>query len=451
MRSPRGVDSSTEEGISPVVGAILMVAITIVLAAAIFLSMSGFMSSPEFSGAGVTVESTTPGEVTVQLVDRGTADRVIVRCGDTQEFQLDSIGSTVDIVGPACEQLTVLGVTGDREQVIQRPKISVSPPTPPVLDSESGVSADIIVAKDGSGDVTNLGDAIEVADDGETVLLKNVGDGRYDGSVTVYNAITITAEPGVVLTVPLTETLDIRGSGVTLESLAVEGETGGWGAPAITVTEEATITNVGISSNEGPGIEVSDATGPVILETVTLTNTKGVGISDSMDVRVEDVSIAGAGTALSVSNSTAKVTESSLEGDFIGVVSSEDNDLVIEHSYLAGGNRSTYITATHTGTTTVSDSVLETDSDEVLKVGFYSTFSSSWEAAEGTVTVRDSEFVSNGVPVANVSFEGDTVDLRENWWGSTAGPQSGDIVGPDSDVVDTDVWCTNVSCTSKSS
>lgn len=428
-----------------------MISITVALSAVILVSVIGFSANtPEFAGAAVDVESTTPGVVSIQLVDSGAADRILVFCGDGVPMEFTSIGEQKELVGPTCDELIVVAEKGTTEQLIQRIELDVAAPAPPLLVPEAGGGADIVIAKDGSGDALTLVEGLAQAQPGDTVRLKNAGDARYEGSASITTPITLTADPGVVLTVPLNETLRVSVAGATIDGVAFEGETGGWGTAVVTVQDGATLTNVGISTNDGPGLNVESPSGTVTLESVSVTSTRGVTIYDSADVDISSLSVTYADTALSVTDSTVTLSASTLDGTYIGVVSSGTNDLLLTDASITGGNRSLYLTASHDGTTTVTDSTLEAVDDEVIRLGFYSTFYGSWQRAGGSLTVDQTEFVDNGVPVATVAFNGSSVDLTDNWWGQPTGPTGGDITGPDTGTVGTSPWCTDHSCTTTS-
>jgi hypothetical protein len=235
---------------------------------------------------------------------------------------------------------------------------------------------------------------------------------------------------------------------VQLDGVAVEGEVGGVGDAVITVTEEATLRNVGISLNDGPGLNIETPTGTVTLDSVSVSGTRGVTVYNSPDVRASDLSVTHSETAFSVTDSTVDVSQSSLSGEYIGVVSAGDNTLVVDDSTVFGGNRSVYLTATHSGTTVITNSSLSATNDEVIKLGFYSTFYGTWQNASGRLLVSDSDISSSGIPAATVAYDGTDVDLANNWWGQETGPDPGTVTGPDASEVTVSPWCTNSSCSS---
>ena len=93
--------------ISPVVGVILLVAVTVVLSSTVGFFVFELAESPSSGSAqaGVSVTETANGEAQIQVVDGGNADSVIVRYEDGTETQL-GVGESVTI--PDSETATVL-------------------------------------------------------------------------------------------------------------------------------------------------------------------------------------------------------------------------------------------------------------------------------------------------------------------------------------------------------
>lgn len=105
-------------GVSPVVGVILMVAITVILAAilgAFVLDLGD--NTPSFSSAGVSVEVTEGGDHIASVQTMGSAEEIRVTCGD-ESMTFTSVGQS-DFIRGDCTQVTVIGVADGDEQVIQ--------------------------------------------------------------------------------------------------------------------------------------------------------------------------------------------------------------------------------------------------------------------------------------------------------------------------------------------
>jgi len=87
----------SERAVSPVIGVILMVAITVILAAVIGTFVLGLGDSIGNSvTAGITVEGEDTDEATVTLANKGTADNVRVSINNENET-LSNVGDTVSI------------------------------------------------------------------------------------------------------------------------------------------------------------------------------------------------------------------------------------------------------------------------------------------------------------------------------------------------------------------
>lgn len=100
-----------DRGVSPVIGVILMVAITVILAAVIGTFVLGLGDSLGGSAtAGVSVDGDT-----VTLTDMGTADSVVVEDSNgTNIGNLSSVGNTVDISGESRPVQIIAIADGER-------------------------------------------------------------------------------------------------------------------------------------------------------------------------------------------------------------------------------------------------------------------------------------------------------------------------------------------------
>jgi flagellin-like protein len=110
-----------DSGVSPVVGVILMVAVTVILAAVIGTFVLDLGDNVNQNAqAGVTFED-DGSTITVQLNSYQNADAIYVQENDTY-FTSDGtqgepeVGETVDVSGSTA---TVIGVNNDTETVIQ--------------------------------------------------------------------------------------------------------------------------------------------------------------------------------------------------------------------------------------------------------------------------------------------------------------------------------------------
>ncbi|TKX61481.1 type IV pilin [Halorubrum sp. GN12_10-3_MGM] len=89
----------SERAVSPVIGVILMVAITVILAAVIGTFVLGLGDQlGQNANAGVSIDEPNSSYVTVTLVSQGNVDRVIVNATDsTGTSSLEGVGETVTV------------------------------------------------------------------------------------------------------------------------------------------------------------------------------------------------------------------------------------------------------------------------------------------------------------------------------------------------------------------
>jgi flagellin-like protein len=121
--------SKTDRGVSPVVGVILMVAITVILAAVIGTFVldlgSNVQQNPQ---AGVTF-SQSGSDLTVQVISMENADSVTIQSNDAagSDLSVDSADELLENVGDTVEYsnvgtgdtFTAVGALGDKTAVLQ--------------------------------------------------------------------------------------------------------------------------------------------------------------------------------------------------------------------------------------------------------------------------------------------------------------------------------------------
>jgi flagellin-like protein len=112
-----------DRGVSPVIGVILMVAITVILAAVIASFVLGFGDSVSQNvNAGTSINVNAANEsATVTWVSSGTADKVWANTSTTQ-VELSNVGETAEFTGLSNgDTITVTAVkNGQRTVVAQR-------------------------------------------------------------------------------------------------------------------------------------------------------------------------------------------------------------------------------------------------------------------------------------------------------------------------------------------
>jgi flagellin-like protein len=120
--------SREQDAVSPVVGVILMVALTVILAAVLSqfaFRLTSLLQSP--IQAGVTFQETpteTIGDneynVTVLLSDSGNADKLTVNCPTGLKQNISEVGNSAKCNNaPAGSQITVIGEKSGQKTVIQ--------------------------------------------------------------------------------------------------------------------------------------------------------------------------------------------------------------------------------------------------------------------------------------------------------------------------------------------
>jgi flagellin-like protein len=114
-----------DAGVSSVVGVILMVALTVVLAAVLgqfVFGLVGNLQEPPQAGAAFIIDGNeTPGEfdVTVVAAAMPNADRIIIRPSNGPGMEFDEVGDSQTETYAEGTTLTVLAVRGDERVVSQ--------------------------------------------------------------------------------------------------------------------------------------------------------------------------------------------------------------------------------------------------------------------------------------------------------------------------------------------
>jgi flagellin-like protein len=132
-----------ERGVSPVIGVILMVAITVILAAVIASAVLGFGSNVQENvqaGASVDSEVGDPGSATITWVSEGSADSLEVSVNydgtETATGTIDNVGGTYTYsegtgseIGTTSDdnevRITVTATSGDSSTVVAQRTVTV--------------------------------------------------------------------------------------------------------------------------------------------------------------------------------------------------------------------------------------------------------------------------------------------------------------------------------------
>jgi flagellin-like protein len=122
-----GLLSGEDRGVSPVIGVILMVAITVILAAVIGAFVLGLGDNIDTgTQAGVTI-SESDGTATVTWNSGGNADNISVTAGDSDEGTIDEVGGTVTVSGSDDTTITATANRdGGSSAVVAQETVSLS-------------------------------------------------------------------------------------------------------------------------------------------------------------------------------------------------------------------------------------------------------------------------------------------------------------------------------------
>ncbi|WP_232700496.1 type IV pilin [Halobacterium wangiae] len=109
------VPDADERGVSPVIGVILMVAITVILAAVIATFVLGFPDQvSESVNAGADISKSSDGNATVTWISQGNAEYLNVTAKNTDAsnpVQLKQVGESVKVTGNTAGVSTNIVVT----------------------------------------------------------------------------------------------------------------------------------------------------------------------------------------------------------------------------------------------------------------------------------------------------------------------------------------------------
>ena len=108
-----------ERAVSPVIGVILMVAITVILAAVIGTFVLGLGDQiGQNANAGVSVDNPNSTHVTVTLIDKGNVENVSVRGNNT--INITDVGGTATVEYRDDDTVQVVGILPDGTETVVR-------------------------------------------------------------------------------------------------------------------------------------------------------------------------------------------------------------------------------------------------------------------------------------------------------------------------------------------
>lgn len=248
--------SIRKSGVSPVVGIILLTAVTVALVslAAFFVFDVGQSGNSGIGTATVTVEYTSESRIDVQLIKQGSADSVIVKSALGTEYTLNSTGDSVTLLNQESNITPVVLSERRSERTVVR---SIPP---------QSFTADIVVSPGTGGDYSKIQRALDNARDGSIIVLKR---GVYYENIDVTTPnLTLVGETGTVIADNSSDNavIDIQSRGVRVSNVVVNGSSGVGGESASyginggrqATTSLVTIVNISTNNTEGLVSLVSD-------------------------------------------------------------------------------------------------------------------------------------------------------------------------------------------------
>lgn len=241
-------------GISPVLGIILLTAVTVVLVGSAAFFVFDFGESTELSIGTATVRAdyATESAITATLINKGSADDVIIRTALGTEYTLSQLGDSVTILNQKENSTPVALAVNNGEQNVLRD-------IPP-----QSFRANTTVDKNGTEEYVSLQNAVDNTSTGGIIAIER---GVYYENLNISTAnLTIVAEQGTVIgdsVESADSVIDIQSQGVRLSNILIDANTSQGGTAAnhaVTTSRNVTLVNV---SSVGTGGTVTSGDGTV--------------------------------------------------------------------------------------------------------------------------------------------------------------------------------------------
>lgn len=259
--------ANAKSGVSPVVGIILLTAVTVALVglAAFFVFDVGDSRSSGVGSATVKADYESESRIDVQLLKQGSSEKVIVRSSLGTEYMLNETGDEVVLLNQDGNQTPVVLSEQDGERSVLR---SIPP---------RSFTPDIVVSKQsGQGQYSTVQEALTNARDGDIIVVQRAV--YYENVDVVKSNITLVGESGTVIADNGSDdsVVDIRAEGVQVSNIDVNANS----------SQIDTSASYGVSAEEAVSFSRSSIVG------ASVNGTKGVvkDTSDRLFVSVTELS-----------------------------------------------------------------------------------------------------------------------------------------------------------------
>lgn len=226
-----------KKGVSPVIGVILLTAVTVALVslAAFFVFDVGNSNSSGAGTATVTAEYGSESSINVQLIREGDAETTIVRSALGTEYMLNKTGDSITLLNQDGNKTPIVLSENNGERTVLR---SVPP---------RSFNPDIVVSnQSGQGQYSTVQSALDSAKDEDIIVLKK--DVYYENIDVDTPNITLVGESGTVIADNSSDSsvISVQASGVRVSNIDINANSSQGGAAAdygINTSYETTLVN----------------------------------------------------------------------------------------------------------------------------------------------------------------------------------------------------------------
>lgn len=202
---------SADDGASPTVGVIVLVAIAVGLVAIASAFVFGIHQPQSTQSAGTTFDQPIPAETNVMLDSTQSADSVVVVSPLGTEYTVENPGDTATVLNvESRDDIRVLGVADGDRTLLQS-------------QSPTGFTANATVDKHGTEEYSGIQAAVDNASSGDVIAIEKA---TYTENVDVDKNVTLVAEHGTVIRDrnPERAVFDVSGENVTLANFHIDAD-----------------------------------------------------------------------------------------------------------------------------------------------------------------------------------------------------------------------------------